>query len=135
MADFGKPDYGITRTLDGVTYSDAIPAVTEALKKQGFGVLTEIDVKATLKKKIDVDFQPYIILGACSPTHAHMALTGEPGVGLLMPCNVVVTQDDAGNAVVSAVEPKALFGLLDSPDIGPVAQEVHDKLKAAVDSL
>ena len=105
---YGDPNYALTRRLTGMSYSDAIPAVKEALSGEGFGVLTEIDVKATLKKKIDVDFRNYIILGACNPKLAHRALTNEPGIGVLLPCNVIVTEEDdgtvvAGSGVVCAV--------------------------------
>jgi uncharacterized protein (DUF302 family) len=132
---FGDPAFGITRVLDGVTYGDAVPRVTEALKAEGFGVLTEIDVKATLKKKIDVDHRDYVILGACNPSLAHRALSAIPGVGLLMPCNVVVTVDDDGNALVSAVDPRALFGVVGDPDLEPLADEVGVKLRRVIDAL
>ncbi len=132
---FGEPSFGISRTLPGVTYGDAIPRVTEALKAEGFGVLTEIDVKATLKKKIDVDHRDYVILGACNPKLAHQALSAVPGVGLLMPCNVVVTVDDDANAVVSAVHPRALFGLIDDPGVEALADEVAAKLHKVIDAL
>jgi len=97
-------------------------------------VLTEIDVEATLKKKLDVDFAPYTILGACNPPIAHQALSEEPGIGLLLPCNVVVVQDDDG-VVVSAIDPLRMFTVLDRPDIEPLAQQVRELLLAALGSL
>ncbi len=133
--EFGNPDYGLTRTLSGVGYADAVPRVKEALAKEGFGVLTEIDVKATLKKKIDVDFTPYIILGACNPSLAHRALSGEPAIGLLLPCNVVVAEDEDGNAVVSAIQPEKLFELVKNPGVEPIAAEVKEKLERVLESL
>ena len=133
--EFGNPEYGLTRTLAGVSYSDAVPRVKEALAKEGFGVLTEIDVKATLKKKIDVDFAPYVILGACNPPLAHKALSGEPAIGLLLPCNVVVAEDESGNAVVSAIHPEKMFQVVNNPGVAVVAAEVRTKLERVLESI
>jgi uncharacterized protein (DUF302 family) len=94
-------EYGFARSLKGISYGAARQRFEVALKEAGFGVLTEIDVKATLKAQLDADFTNYLILGACNPTLAHSALSTEPGMGLLLPCNVVVTQNYDGNAVVS----------------------------------
>jgi len=135
MSYFGQPAYGLTRTLEGVEYADAIGKVTEALKSEGFGVLTEIDVKATLKKKIDVDHRPYVILGACNPPLAHKALSAEPAVGLLLPCNVVVTEDDAGNAVVAAIDPIKMFEVVGRKDVEPIAQDVRERLDRVMKAL
>ena len=112
-------DYGFTRTLANTKLEEARERITNALKEQGFGVLTEIDVKATLKKKIDVDFRPYVILGACNPPIAHQALQAEPGMGLLLPCNVVVAEDDDGGAVISVIKPEAMFKLVNRDDLAP----------------
>ncbi len=136
MSDYyGDPAYGLTRKLEGVSYADAIPAVKAALATEGFGVLTEIDVKATLKKKIDVDHRPYVILGACNPPLAHQALTAEPAIGLLLPCNVIVTEDDGGNAIVSAIDPKAMFSVVGRDDVAPIADEVREKLRRALAAI
>ena len=126
---FGEPAYGLTKRLPGTTYLDAIPRVKEALTTEGFGVLTEIDVKATLKKKIDVDFRPYIILGACNPGLAHLALKAEPGIGLLLPCNVVVSQEDDGTTMVSAIDPTKMFQIVGRPEVEPLAKEVRERLQ------
>jgi uncharacterized protein (DUF302 family) len=131
---FGDPKYGITRHLSGLSYADAIPKVKAALATQGFGVLTEIDVKATLKKKIDVDMAPYVILGACNPPLAHKALTAEAPIGLLLPCNVVVAESAEGVSV-SAIDPTSMFSVVDRPDVLPLADEVRAKLVAALDLL
>ena len=101
----------------------------EALKSQGFGVLTEIDVKETLKKKLDVDFRPYKILGACNPTFAHRALTIAPEVGLLLPCNVTIAYVEDAVTDVSLVNPASLMGFANHPDLMPLAEEVHDRLQ------
>ena len=130
-----NPTYGLTRTLKGVAFADAVGTTKEKLAAEGFGVLTEIDVKATLKKKIDVDFKNYMILGACNPPLAHQALTAEPGIGLLLPCNVVVTEDNDGNAVVSAINPVNMFEVVKRPDVEPIAKEVKEKLQRVIDSL
>lgn len=132
---FGEPKYGMTRTLPGVGFDATIVAVKEALAGEGFGVLTEIDVKATLKKKLDVDFQPYVILGACNPPLAHEALRGEPGVGLLLPCNVVVTESGDGKVVVSAMDPVELFKVVGRPEIEPIAAQVREKLERALEAI
>jgi len=135
MAYFGSPDYGLTKTLKGVAFADAIPLVTEALEGEGFGVLTEIDVRATLKKKLDVDHQNYMILGACNPPLAHKALTHEPAIGLLLPCNVVVTETDDGEAIVSAIDPAKMFSVVGRPELEPVAADVRAKLERVLDAL
>lgn len=136
MPDYGDPSYGLTKTLTGVRYADAIGKVTEALKSEGFGVLTEIDVKATLKKKIDVDLErPYIILGACNPPLAHKAISGEPAIGLLLPCNVVVTENAEGNAVVSAINPHEMFKVVNNDNIAPIAEDVRGRLTRVLESL
>ena len=135
MSSFGNPSYGLTRTISGMSYADAVGATKEALATEGFGVLTEIDVKATLKKKIDVDFQNYIILGACNPPLAHKALSFEAPIGLLLPCNVVVTEDADGNAVVSAINPASMFSVLDTDELEPVAAEVRGKLERALERI
>lgn len=112
------------------SYEDTIERVAAALKEQGFGVLTEIDVKATMKKKLDVDFKKYMILGACNPPLAYRALTAEPAVGLLLPCNVVIYEDETqGGAVVSLVDPLAMLGVIDNPALVDVAQEARSQLE------
>ncbi len=111
-------------------YEAAVEQVTAALKEQGFGVLTEIDVKATMKKKLDVDFKKYVILGACNPPLAHRALSAELAIGLLLPCNVIVYEDEVqGGSVVSLVDPIAMLGFVDNPDLAPVAQEARVRLE------
>ena len=109
--------------------------VTEALSKEGFGVLTDIDVAATMKKKLGQDFRPYRILGACNPQLAHRALTLEDKIGTMLPCNVIVQQREGGKVEVSAVDPVASMQAIDNPDLGEVAKEVRAKLKRVVDSL
>ena len=126
--------YGFERTLEGVTIEEARSRVTDALAAEGFGVLTEIDVKATLKKKLDVDFRPYLILGACNPNLAHRALGLEPEIGLLLPCNVVV-QEAAGGVQVSVIDPKAVFSVVENPELETVAAEVEEKLRRALHAL
>ena len=102
-------EYGFTRTLKGVPYEAARQRIEAALKEEGFGILTAIDVKATLKAKLNVDFANYVILGACNPALAHQALSVDPGIGLLLPCNVVVTQDESGNGVVAILDPESML--------------------------
>lgn len=136
MTDNTSLRYGFERTIPNVGYDDAIARVTAALQAEGFGILTEIDVAATLKKKLDVDFRPYRILGACNPTLAHRALTGEPQIGLLLPCNVVVQQAADGRGVtVSIADPKAMFTVVDNPAVAPVADEADQRLRRVMDAL
>lgn len=125
--------YGRTVLIDD-SVADAIPKVKAALKEQGFGVLTEIDVQATLKEKIDVDVEPYVILGACNPHLAHRALTLEPDVGLLLPCNVVVRPHE-GRTMVSALDPEVIAEMADHPGLGDVAEEAARLLDAALDAV
>lgn len=126
--------YGYTRTLRGVGYDDALSRITDALKKEGFGVLTSIDVKETLKQKLGVEFQRYVILGACNPQLAHRALSLDPGVGLLLPCNVVVSESPEG-AVVQVMKPEAMLGLIQTKGIKPIADEADARLRRALDHV
>ncbi|GBD93428.1 hypothetical protein BMS3Abin05_01011 [bacterium BMS3Abin05] len=126
--------YGFTRNVD-LSYEQAIEKVTEELKKEGFGILTEIDVTATLKKKLDVDFKPYKILGACNPPFAYKALQAEEQIGLMLPCNVIVYVNDSGETVVSAVDPVASMQAVDNPGLGEVAQTIQGKLKLVIERL
>ena len=126
--------FGIQKTLD-IDFDDALAKIPEALKAEGFGVLTEIDVTATLKKKIDVDFRRYRILGACNPPFAHQALQHSLDVGMLMPCNVIVYETDEGQTRVSAVDPLQTMAAQGDADIAPLAEAVREKLQRVVDSL
>ena len=118
-----------------VPFDEAIEQVTEALNKNGFGILSTIDVKTTLKNKIDVDFRPYTILGACNPRFAYQALQAEDKIGTMLPCNVVVQQTDDGRVEVSAVDPVASMQAIENPALGDIAQEVQGLLKATIDNL
>ena len=122
-------------TKTTLSYADAVSAVTEALKDQGFGVLTEIDVKAVLKKKLEIDKRPYIILGACNPVLANQALDAEPDIGLLLPCNVVVREEEDGSVTVAFMDPSAVLGLVDNPDVTSLAAEVRGRLEKVRESL
>ena len=126
--------YGFEKQLSGVSLADAKERVTKALAAEGFGVLTEIDVKATLRKKLDVDFRPYVILGACNPHLAHRALQGDPQIGLLLPCNVVV-QESAGGAIVSIASPRVMFSVVRRDDLEPIVAEADTRLRRAMDAL
>ncbi len=116
-------------------YETALEQVTEALKGEGFGVLTEIDVKATLKKKIDVDFRNYKILGACNPPFAHKALSAAPEVGLLLPCNVTVSEEEDGKILIHIINPNMMMSMMDNPDLTEVANDVTEKLTHVVQAL
>ena len=129
MAD---AEYGIVRHVK-LDYERAVELTREALKEQGFGVLTEIDVKKTMKAKLDVEFRPYIILGACNPQLAHKALTAEPDIGLMLPCNVVVYEEVPGLCVVEAISPMVALGAVDIPALKEVADQAQAKLEAAMD--
>ena len=116
-------------------FDDAIARITAALAEQGFGILTEIDVKATMKKKLAKDMPPYVILGACNPPFAAKALDAEASIGLLMPCNVVVRQDAQGAVHVEFLDPIALFEMTGRPDVAPLAQEVRARLERVMAAL
>ena len=125
--------YGFNKTTN-YTFEQAIEKVTEELKKEGFGVLTTIDVKETLKKKIDVDFKKYTILGACNPKLAHSALQVEEELGLLLPCNVIVYEKE-NKTVVSVFDPNIMAHIIDNPDMKAVAQEVKNKLEKVLEAV
>ncbi len=127
-------DYAFGRKLHGVTYEQAIARVEAALKEQGFGVLTRIDVKETLKQKLDVEFRPYAILGACNPGLAHRALNADETIGLLLPCNVVVTEG-ADGAEVAFASPKSMLDLAGREELRPIAEEAERLLRLARDAL
>ena len=124
--------FGKTVSLD---FDTAVRRATEELAKQGFGVLTDIDVSATLKKKLDVDFPRYRILGACNPPFAHRALLAEPEIGALLPCNVVVREDATGKVRVEFMDPNAVLRLVDKPAIGELALEVRSRLEKVMAGL
>jgi uncharacterized protein (DUF302 family) len=122
-------------TVLETSYENAISKVTSALKEEGFGVLTEIDVKATLKKKLGVDFRKYIILGACNPPYAHRTLQTDLDVGLLLPCNVIVYETDDKKAYVSALNPVSALEVIQSEELRKIAKEVSEKLKRVIDKM
>jgi uncharacterized protein (DUF302 family) len=126
--------YYFSRTLD-LPFEAAIERVTEELKKEGFGILTEIDVQATMKKKLDVDFRPYRILGACNPPFAFQALSAEPYIGLMLPCNVVVQDMGDGKTDVSAVDPVASMAGVQNEALGEVATTIRAKMQKVIESL
>ncbi len=130
----GELRYGFEKGLKGTTFEQAVQKTTAALKEEGFGVLTEIDVKETLKKKLDVEFRRYVILGACNPSLARRALEAEGQIGLLLPCNVVVQEAPEG-VVVSIADPKAMFALVDNAALAPVAEEAYARVRRVFDSL
>lgn len=126
--------YHISKTVD-YNFDKAIERATEELKKEGFGVLTEIDVKETLKKKIDVDFRRYKILGACNPHFAYKALSAEDKIGTMLPCNVIVQEHENGKVEVSAVNPAASMKAVKNDDLGSIAEEVQAKLKRVIENI
>ena len=128
------PAYGHTVRLPGGSFDDARRKITDALKQEGFGVLTEIDVKATMKAKLDIDYRRYVILGACNPHLAHKALSADLGIGLLLPCNVCVWEDEGGS-VVSVIRPDAMFSVVKTPGLRPVVEEAEKKLTSALRAL
>ena len=129
-----KTVFGFTKTVN-LTYEQTIEKVTEELKKEGFGILTEIDVKETLKKKLDVNFNPYKILGACNPPFAYKALQEEEQIGLMLPCNVIVYVDDEGKTVVAAVDPVASMQAVKNDKLDEVAETIQSKLKKVINGL
>lgn len=128
-------NYHFSTTLPGTTFDQAIEKVTAELKKEGFGVLTEIDVSATLKKKLDVDFKKYRILGACNPEFAHKALQAEDKIGVMLPCNVIVEENEDGSVEVSAVDPIASMSAIENDSLGAIAGEVQQRLKRVISAL
>ena len=123
------------KTTVPMPYEETVEKVREALAAEGFGILTEIDVKATLKEKIDVNFRPYIILGACNPPFAYKTLQVEEQIGLMLPCNVVVQEAAGGESIVAALNPLVAMEAVGNPDLEPVAREVTDKLRRVVGAL
>jgi uncharacterized protein (DUF302 family) len=127
-------EYAFSTVLE-TSYEDAISKVTDALKEEGFGVLTEIDVKATLKKKLDREFRKYVILGACNPPYAHRSLQADLDVGLLLPCNVIVYETDDKKAYVSAINPVSALEVIQSEELRKIAEEVSGKLKRVIERI
>ena len=125
--------FGIRRVLDQ-GYEDALARVPEALRSEGFGILTEIDVQATLKAKLGVDRPPHVILGACNPPLAHRALEADPSVGALLPCNVVL-REDGGDTIVEVMDPAAALGSVDTAGVRPVAEEARLRLERMIEAL
>jgi uncharacterized protein (DUF302 family) len=134
-AKLWAPDYGFGTRLSGVTMADARAKVTDAIASEGFGVLTEIDVRATLKKKLGVDVSPYLILGACNPALAHRALDIEPYVGLFLPCNITLWQEEEGDVVVTIASPEAMIGIVGDERLEPIAVEAEHRLRCALERL
>jgi len=126
--------YYFSKTVNG-NWDNAREKVTEALKEEGFGILTEIDVKATLKKKLDVDFRPYVILGACNPAYAYEALKSEKNIGTMLPCNVIMQETKDGHIEISAIDPVASMQAIENDKLGKVATEVRSKLQRVIEKL
>jgi uncharacterized protein (DUF302 family) len=129
-----EKDYAFATTVQ-VPYEETVSRVINALKEAGFGVLTEIDVKATLKKKLNVDFRKYVILGACNPPYAHQTLQADLDVGLLLPCNVVVYETDDNKSHVSAINPIAALKVIENQKLKEIAAEVSEKLKKVIEKV
>ena len=126
--------YYFDKTLE-LSFEQAIERVTEELKKEGFGILTQIDVQETLKKKLDVDFRPYQILGACNPPFAYQALQAEDKIGTMLPCNVIVQEIGEGKTEVSAVDPVASMAAIDNPSLREIAGQVRERLRQVIERL
>lgn len=127
-------NYGFNVTMS-TGFDDAVTRVTEELQKEGFGILTEIDVKATLKKKLDIEKRPYKILGACNPVLANQALDAEPDIGLLLPCNVIVREDEDGSVVVGFMDPEVVLGMVQRDELKELGAEVRTRLLRVRDAL
>ena len=128
-------NYYFSTTLTNTSFKEAKECVTIALKKEGFGILTNINIKEILKKKIDVDFRPYEILGACNPHFAYKALLAEDKIGLMLPCNVIIEEVNNGDIIVAAVDPIASMGAVENNTLEEIANEVQQKLKRVIDNL
>ena len=127
--------YYINKTLKNISFEEGISRITESLKNEGFGILTEIDLKATLKKKLDVDFYNYKILGACNPPFAYEALQAEDKIGTMLPCNVIVQEKKPGEIEISAVDPMASMQAIENEDLGNLAKEVKNRLEKCIRAL
>ena len=127
-------DYYFSKTLTG-SFESAIQKVTEALKAEGFGILTEIDIKATLKKKLDVDFYNYKILGACNPPFAYKALLAEEKIGTMLPCNIIIQERVTGQVEISAVDPVASMKAIENKELGDIASEIRARLQKVIKEL
>lgn len=127
--------YYINKTLKNISFEEGIARITESLKNEGFGILTEIDLKTTLKKKLDVDFYNYKILGACNPEFAYKALLAENKIGTMLPCNVIVQEKTPGEIEISAVDPMASMQAVESENLGDLAKEVKTKLENCINAL
>ena len=127
--------YYINKTLKNISFEEGIARITESLKNEGFGILTEIDLKATLKKKLNVDFYNYKILGACNPPFAYEALQAEDKIGTMLPCNVIVQEKKPGEIEISAVDPMASMQAIENEDLGNLAKEVKNRLEKCIKAL
>jgi len=127
-------NYGFNVKVD-YSFDDAVDRVTDELQKEGFGILTEIDVKATLKKKLDIEKRPYKILGACNPVLANQAIDAEPDIGLLLPCNVVVREDEDGSIIVGFMDPEVVLGMVQRDELKELGAEVRARLKRVSEAL
>lgn len=128
-------NFYFSKTVTNQNFEEAIEKVTEALKTEGFGILTQIDVKETFKKKLDIDFKKYIILGACNPRFAHKALLHEDKIGVFLPCNIVIEEHDNGEIEVSAVDPIASLSPVKNKNVKSIASEIQQKLNLVIESL
>ena len=125
--------YGFTRTLDK-TFDETVNLITEELKKEGFGILTRIDVKEKFKEKLDIDFKNYVILGACNPKSAHEAIQAEENIGLMLPCNVIVYEKD-NHTIVSIIRPTTAMGMINNTELKKIGERIENKLKQVIDAL
>ncbi len=128
-------NYTFDKTLKGISFEDALIRITDELKKEGFGIITEIDVKETFKNRLDVDFRNYKILGACNPGFAHKAIQAESKIGAFLPCNVIVQENAVGDIEVSAIDPEISMSSVNNHNLSGIASEVKNKLKKFMDQL